>query len=80
MSERIDVNVGENLVEDKTEFTREVFEFVLGQSGLKPDIAHEEELFKYVRNVLAGMGPLADLNVGESEPPTAFRPGQEYQS
>jgi len=67
-------------VEDKTEFTREVFQFVLGQSGLKPDPAHDDELFKYVRNVLAGMGPLANLNVGESEPPTAFKPGQEYVS
>ena len=67
-------------MEDKTEFTREVFQYVLGQSGLKPDLVHDEELFKYVRNVLAGMGPLADLKVGESEPPTAFQPGQEYES
>ena len=67
-------------MEDKTEFTREVFQFVLGQSGLKQDPAHDEELFKYVRNVLAGMGPLANLNVGESEPPAAFKPGQEYVS
>ncbi|MEC9307894.1 MAG: hypothetical protein VX966_00085 [Chloroflexota bacterium] len=65
-------------MEENTELTREVFQYVLGQSGLKPDLVHDEELFKYVRNVLAGMGQLADLKVGESEPPTAFRPGQEY--
>lgn len=65
---------------DNTEFSREVFDFVLGKLGLNSDSEHKEDLFNYVRNVLSSMGPLEDLNVGESEPPNAFRPDQEYGS
>jgi hypothetical protein len=57
--------------------TRGAFLHLAKEAGLDVDSPHMDELYPYVREVLAGFEPLKGLDVADAEPPLAFIPPQE---
>ena len=57
--------------------TREAFLHLAKEAGLDVNSPHMDELYPYVREVLAGFQPLQGLDVAGAEPPLAFIPPQE---
>ena len=47
------------------------------KTGLEPGDAHMEELYSYVKAVLASLRSLDDLDVSRAEPDMAFMPFRE---
>ncbi len=54
--------------------TREAFQFLAAAAGLDVDSAHMEELYPCVRNTLASLQPLGEIDVAGAEPDMAFIP------
>jgi Asp-tRNA(Asn)/Glu-tRNA(Gln) amidotransferase C subunit len=55
--------------------TRETFLHLAREAGLDVNSPHMDELYPYVREVLAGFEPLKGLDVADAEPDMAFIPG-----
>ncbi len=66
---------------EENSLNQQAFEYLAQQAGLPagttPEDAHAAELFAYVRNALAALQPVRDLDVAGVEPDMAFRPGRE---
>jgi len=62
---------------EESPLTRETFLHLAREAGLDVDSPHMEELYPYVREVLAGFEVLKGLDVTDAEPPLAFIPPQE---
>jgi Asp-tRNA(Asn)/Glu-tRNA(Gln) amidotransferase C subunit len=57
--------------------TQEAFLHLAKEAGLDVNSPHMDELYPYVREVLAGFEPLKGLDVADAEPDMAFIPPQE---
>lgn len=57
--------------------SRETFLQLAAQVGLDANSSHMDELYPYVKAVLAGLRPLHELDVAEVEPDMAFRPSHD---
>ena len=62
----------------EVQLTWEGFLFLAQEAGLDPNSPHMEELFPYVRNVLADMATLRAMDVSDAEPDMAFVPNPGY--
>ena len=54
--------------------SQEVFTSQAAAAGIDVSGAHGEELFAFVRNTLASLEPLKDIDVSDAEPNMAFMP------
>ena len=57
--------------------TYDAFPSLAQQAGLDAGDAHMEELYSYVKAVLASLRSLNDLDVSQTEPDMAFMPLRE---
>lgn len=64
---------------EENPLTREAFDYLAQAAGLDLADPHLDELYPYVRNALAGMERLAQIDVAGMEPDAAFRPAQPFQ-
>ena len=60
-----------------TPLTPEAFLYLAREAALDTASPHMDELYEYVRNVLAGLQSLDRLDVDGIEPDMAFIPAQE---
>ncbi len=60
---------------EESPLTREAFLHLAKEAGLDVNSPHMDELYPYVREVLAGFEPLKGLDVADAEPDMAFIPG-----
>jgi Asp-tRNA(Asn)/Glu-tRNA(Gln) amidotransferase C subunit len=65
------------LIRDGTPLTKDSFLYLAKEAGLDTSSPHMDELYQYVRSVLAGLQSLHRLDVDGIEPDTAFIPAQE---
>lgn len=64
---------------EENPLSRETFDYLAQAAGLNLADPHLDELYPYVRNALAGMGRLEQIEVAGIEPDAAFRPAQPFQ-
>ena len=57
--------------------SREAFLSIAAAAGIDAGGARGEELFEFVRNTLAGLESLMDIDVAGAEPDMAFNPSGE---
>jgi len=62
---------------EESPLSREAFMHLAKEAGLDVASPHMEELYPYVREVLAGFQVLKGVDVTGAEPPLAFIPPQE---
>ena len=62
---------------ESSELTREAFLFLAAAVGLDVSGSHGEELFPIVRNTLAGLESLKDIDVSGAEPDMVFIPPRD---
>ena len=60
--------------------TRDVFLCLAAAAGIDVNSAHIEELYPFVRDTLAGLEPLKNVDVAQAEPDMAFIPSARPES